>query len=346
MACTNDNDGDGENAEPLLLDGLSVTIGEREKAENVQNRATSDFVVNTAADPTFDRTRLTGTGGWTLDVQIFDKNNNPYAPGAGTFTYSTAVSRWTSPTNVYFPNYHSPQVNATLHPAGWTTSTAIALDQSTSANLLLQDILAQNGSPYRIAPAHIPQLTLRHAYSMLDFIITDVDFDDVADDGIKVIAGGQEYTPYKVPGTTNHEFLVILPLGVSTPRVSIATRAGARYYEDIVIPSTAVNHCYCVKLIGIELRLSSVTVVDWVYGQALEGSYTTIASYPTFRGLPNTSVRLTYQNGLTQELDFNERGEATVKPAGRMVIAIGQFPIDPPIILDQMYVDLRPYLPN
>lgn len=336
ISCSNEENTDEGN---IQLEGFIVGMGDRE-SEQYQSRAISDFAVNTSLDPTFDITRLTGVGNWTLSVNIQDKNNANYPPGNALCTYTG--SAWVPQTNLYFPSYKSPHVIARLYPPGWTAGTAIATDQSDQTKLLNQDILVENGSPYVIRPSHNPALVLRHGYTMLNFMLSNVNFAQIS--SVSVTAGGLTYQPYKVNRTTP-EYMVILPVGTANPVVNITTVGGARYRETINISNMALNNCYCAKLIGVELILSSVTVIDWVYGTALEGQYTTVTTYPTFRGNPNTSITVYYDNGLSQGFAFNDRGEYTVKPLGRTITRINYTDLARPVILDRMYVDLRPYLP-
>ena len=313
-------------------------MGSKESAAS-NTRALSDFAVNTPAYPTSDNTRLSGTGDWLLNVKLLNKDIQETTPGTAQCNYNSAESAWVPQTDLYFASYHRPQVTARLAPSGWS---AIALDQRQSADLLLQDILIEESETYTIAPAHKPVIKLRHAHSMLNFMLLDVDINQISD--VTVQAGGSTYQPYRVPNTTHPEYLVILPPGVINPSVHITTVGGARYQEDIGTSTMEINNCYCAQLTGVELILSSVTVIDWIYGTALEGQYTTVTTYPTFRGNPGQPVTLHYDNGLTQSFEFNNRGENTVKPVGRTVIQVNSTVLSTPLILDKMYVDLRPYL--
>ncbi len=338
VSCT---DGDGNNAiveDEIRIETISARLGDRETT-TPDTRAITDFVVNTPADPTLDNTRLTGSGNWLLEVNLLNKDNQVTPAGTAQCTYNTGESAWVPQTDLYFASYHSPHVTARLAPSGWTT---IALDQRLSNDFLLQDILVEEATSYTIAPAHKPVITLRHGHSMLNFMLFDVDMNQIS--SVTVQAGGNIYQPYPVPGTTNPEFLVILPVGTANPVVNINTAGGARYQETIGIPSMQINNCYCAKLTGVELILSSVTVIDWTYGTALEGQYTTQTTYPTFRGIAGQTVTLYYDNDLQQTFVFNDRGENTVKPSGRTIVRVNDTTLSSPLILDEMYVDLRPYL--
>lgn len=342
-ACSrSEKQGDDDN-QPIKVEAITVELGDRKITDDSSTRAVADFAVNKPGqDPTRDVTRLSGTGGWSLDVQVYGINGQPYTPGTGTFQYSGGY--WVSSTPFYLPNYRTPRTDAVLYPPGWVPDTSVpSLDQSDATKLLNQDVLVQVRENYVIIPAHIPRIELHHKHSMLDFILTDVDFSQITN--VEVVAASDVYIPCPLNlGADHHEYMVILPVGITDLQVRVTTAAGARYTHAINLQptngATTVNSCYCVKLIGLELQLSSVTVINWTYGTALEGQYTTIASYPTFRGRANETITLYYINGLSQEITFNDRGESTVKPAGRTIIRINDLTLTPPIILNQMYVDL------
>ncbi len=345
ISCS-ENDSLNEEALPspdLLLKGVEVKMASRETPNEPGTKAINDFVVNKAADPTSVITTRTD---WELDVQIY-KGSQIYQYGSATLIWNSTNSRWQDPTDsLYFPNYTRQAVSATLHPEGWNN--IISLEQRTDSALLVQDVLIQNGtSTIEIRPAHIPTIQMRHAHSMLDFILDDVNLNEITE--INVHIGNDVYQPYPVTGTTNPEYLVIIPVGVQNPVIHLTTVQGANYEVQVDIQSTQVNTCYCIKLEGIELKLSSVTVSNWAYGEAIAGQYTTIASYPTFRGPASTSYTVYFVNGLSQVITFNDRGESTPKPLGRSIIRI-QTPsgenidLDTPLILNTMYVDLNPYL--
>jgi len=345
-ACSENEQADDTDfpAEELQLGGVQVNMASRETPDEAATRAISDFVVNTENDPTsIMDTRSTD---WKLDVQIFN-GSQAYQYGIATCTWNSTTSTWDPPQNtLYFPNYSRQSVKATLYPTGWNNT--ISLNQKTSDAILKQDILSQNGSnSITVNPAHIPTISMRHAHSMLNFILENVEIAQISE--VNVHVGNDIYQPYKVENTGKIEYLVILPVGISNPEIRLTTVEGANYIVEVEIASTEVNTCYCIKLQGIELLLSSVTVTNWAYGEALAGQYSSVASYPTFRGPANTSVTLHYLNGLTQTITFNDRGESTPKPLGRTIIQIDPStgdPIypDPPLILNTMYVDLNPYL--
>ena len=344
-ACSDESEAEG--TENILFDGIAVQTGERTAGTEVSTRAGEGFAVNTANDPTYETTRLNGGGGadvgtWTLTATIYDKNNDPYPDANGTWVYQT--NKWvpTGGTTLYLPSYFSPRVTANLFPSDKTATDLPELDQNTKLKLLRQDLLVQRSVPYSVTPAHVMKVKLRHQYSMLDIILDGVNTDDI--DQVRIIAGGQTYIPYNITAIPN-EYLVILPTGISKPQIVVRTKKGAEYTETLNITSTTINYAYCIKLTGVELIVSSVTVIDWTYGTALSGQYTTPTSYPTFRGNPNTTITIVYDNGLSQLLTFNAQGESVAeKPLGRTIVKVGDNELSPPVILDEMYVDLRPYM--
>lgn len=316
----------------------------------VQTRAAGDFSVNTNLDPT----TANRTTGWEMNVVIYNRQVN-------TSIYNQSVCEWGGsnwkPVNpIYFPNYLKQNVEASLYPVGWTSATPIAVDQSSPQVLLQQDILVQRGYPSKeiVTPAHIPTIQLQHRYAMLDFILNEVDSTQVDKSSIKVLVGNDIYTPYRVANTVDMEYLVILPLEVINPKVTLTTTGGIKYVEEIKISAihangTRSNYCYCANLQGVELTLSSVTVADWEYGTAIAGQYVTPASNPTFKGPAGDEVTLVYENGEQQTIYFNRWGETTIRPAGATITKLirsngSDVTPNPPIRLQGMYIDLTPYL--
>jgi len=334
------------------IDGLSIEINGMDINGSVTTRAAGDFAVNTTSDPTV----APRTADWELSVSIYNKQVNNDLYNASVCQY--VAPNWKPENIIYFPSYLKQDVTATLYPKGWTESVQIATDQSDPAVLLLQDILAQRGYPNKeeVTPAHIPTIYMQHKYAMLDFILNDVDMSMIDLTTIRVIDGETIYTPFKTNNSEKLEYLVILPLGVKDPKVTLTTVGGIRYEEKIEITpvhadGTRSNYSYCMNLLGVELLLSSVTVADWLPGEALAGQYTTIASNPTFRGPVGEEVTLIYDNGEEQTIFFNRWGEATIQPAGRTIIKLrkgdGQeVTLSPTIVLRDMYIDLTPYWNN
>ena len=109
------------------------------------------------------------------------------------------------------------------------------------------------------------------------------------------------------------------------------------------------------------MSLSPITIVDWTTGEPVTGEYVAVTAYPTFKGAANETWYLYYDNKLIepdglggtqpklQAMTFNDEGECTVKPDGRVITHIfkvsGMIPTDinrliTPIPLDQMYITL------
>lgn len=333
---------------------LALKIGDMTLGnEGVETRAVAGFSVNTNADPT----HAARTTGWELYVKIYDNQQGNALYGQTACSYS-GNDYWIPDNALYFPNYLRQEAEAQLYPAGWTAGTAIVKDQSASATLVLQDILIQHhsadasGDRAIVFPSHIPSISMEHMYSMLDVVLKYVEQGDIEPGSVKVLVGADTYIPYQVPGKM--EYLVILPVGTVNPKITLTTTGGIRYEEEILInkvhaDGTHRNYCYYATLEGIELLLSSVTVTDWVYGEALAGQYTTIASNPTFYGPIDGSVTLIYRNGLEQTIYFNRWGEATIQPSGRTILQLRKsdntvITLNPPITLEDMNIDLNPYL--
>ena len=350
--------------EKILVEQAGLSLGETtaDNGNPVTRAVVGDFSVNGSRDVT---ARLAGRNLWDLFVQIY-KGNSTYQWGAGHFTY-VSDDTWQAPynptdvsQNIYFPNYTRQKVSAKMTPPAWNGT--IAQDQSDAAKIFAQDVLEQNGNgTVVLLPAKKPSIALRHANSMLNFIIDGINMDDIdwqtldlgniSANAITVEANGVRYLPFKITGSTHDaEYMVILPLGAQNPTVHLVTKDGAHYVQQINTGTTAANVCYCASLLGLELTLSSVTVINWTFGEAISGDYTTVTSYPTFRGPANREITVTYFNGLMQTFSFNEKGENTIKPLGRRIVAIqltGGSLIDlssDPIILNSMIVDLNQYL--
>ena len=352
ISCSEDKD--NSLSEVQEVSGLGIELAGREVDGTINTRAISGFSVNTSVDPT---TLVAKTSGWGLHVKLYDRQAGDVLYGESECTL--VGSNWVPNTQMYFPNYLRQEVEAILRPTGWDND-PVVLDQSTSSALSLQDILVHrpstgvtNGRGI-VFPAHIPTITMEHKYSMLDFVLKDVISSDIQPGSVKVLVGTDTYIPYQVPGLM--EYLVILPVGTMNPKVTLTTANGIRYEEEILIDKvhadgTHQNTCYCANLIGVELLLSTVTIADWTYGEALSGLYTTIASNPTFNGPAGTEVTLIYRSDVEQTIFFNRWGEATIKPAGRTILQLRKadgtiITLPTPIVLDNMTIDLNPYLNN
>lgn len=323
----------------------NVTLSMAESTGVVQTastRAVSGFVVNTADDPTYP---LTEKEEWILDLTIY-KGNTPYLDGNGKFEWNGSY-RTTFPI-IYMPNYLMQEVEATLYPLSWAyPNGTIQTDQSDVDNFLEQDVLVQNGSPtYETAPAHYLYIEMRHAHSMVDFVLADVNPQDI--ESVTVEADGLTYLPYKADISAREEYLVILPTGIAYPTIYVTTKEGAKYSKELDIDATLINTCYYVRLVGLELTLEALAVTNWTYGEAVAGDYSSVTSYPTFRGPENTTLTIYYDNGLEQDISFNDLGEVTVKPSGRTIVKISSgalsYTFSPPLSIREMVIDLNEYI--
>ena len=342
-ACSN-NDTDIENdKDEIKIEGITASMTRKAVKESAQAFAISDFAVNTAEDPTF--ADIPVRTNWNLSLNVYKNNiihNSALCPWVDGTT-------WTPSTPLYFPNYTRQNVTAKLYPQGWTNT--VAKDQSASdgSALLSQDILIQNGEPMLLITAlgHILPIDMKHGHCMIDFILDNVDETMInSTEGIKVHVGSDVYTPFRVDRSDKIEYMVILPLGITNPKVTLTTVAGAKYTETIEV-TTIANYCYCVHMEGVELRLSTISIENWVYGGAVAGQYSILKSYPTFLGPSDTTCTLYFDNGLSQTLTFNVDGERTIKPVGRTIIKIeksdGTIINNIHIVLNSMLIDLDSY---
>ncbi|MCC8094911.1 MAG: hypothetical protein LIP05_05890 [Tannerellaceae bacterium] len=324
--------------EQVLLEGIALTLQEP-VTTTPSSRATSDYVVNTGNDPT---STLTGRETWELDVIIYNADGS-FGSQSGTFTWDSGNSYWIPITDIFFPNYTRQEVQVNLHPAGWTT-----IDPDQSTDILDQDVLIENGdTSITVYPAHIPEIEVKHAHSMLDFRLADIDGTELS--SVSVEIDNITYEPYEVSGTTLPEYLLIISVGSSSPVIRVSTTGGANYFQTTIdkITNTAVNTCYCFTLQGLELALAEITIQNWATGPGISGDYTSETSYPTFRGPAGESATLFFDNGLEQTIVFDAQGEYTGKPAGRTIIHIKtaqkDTPLSPPIVLGTTIIDLSSY---
>lgn len=293
------------------------------------------------SDPSTTSIVNRGALGWKLDVQIY-KSGSPYLT-SNTYLYNSS-NRWipTPGITTYFPNYFSQQCEFTLYSV--SPNADIVKDQTIADDMLLQDKLYIKTA---MAPAHILNPTLKHANSMLDFTFEKVPFDIGS---ITVKLGSDIYTPYRVP-LTSHYLLIIPPTTNVDPVVILNTVAGAQYQQTVDIiqnvnlgnrQKTDVNNRYIFTLIGYDLTLSPISILDWVSGGMVAGEYVAQTAYPTFRGPANTSCSLVFDNGLTQQLNFDSEGEITIRPNGRTITTINGNSYS--VTLSQMIIDLTPYI--
>lgn len=390
----------GEETQTTPVEGIALSLESSQATIETGTRATvSGYSINSSVDPTKTAPELRTN--WKLDFKLFYQSSGvttEYLAGSflgGIYDSATDKKYWrpvpTGGTDKwYFPNYFHPTANLLIYPdpAGVAYPAAVELDQSTSAALMAQDILFKNNEPVQIAHNMIyatsgsstRSISVNHQRSMLDFIVSDVVHADIASVTVVVGTGvtAKEYTPFQVKktGTTtgNQEYLLILPETTSTaPVVKIKTMdnsaAGASpitYLFTVGTTAFASNRCYYFTLQGNQVAFSPVTVTDWTTGQPVSGEYIAVTAYPTFKGTPNTTIYLYYDNKLTesngaggtrpklQAVTFNNEGECTFKPDGRVITHIGVVndfsqlidlsTTSSTIKLDKMYIDLTSIL--
>ncbi|MEG2278165.1 MAG: hypothetical protein RSA53_07555 [Odoribacter sp.] len=340
-ACADDTQSLSHEQE-LLLETICATLDTDAAIELPETRVTD------LNDPSRTSIADRGTAAWKLNIQLY-KANQPYTKGAGTFTY--VASQWTnSGTTLFFPNYLKQNVDAILYPSSGTFD---GLDQSDKDKMLLLDTLYTKQS---ITPAHIIQITLKHAESMLDFTFEK---EPDATNRVKVTIGAKEYIPF-VNALPNRpkQYLLILPAETKqNPEISVTTGGKTIYTQTVKIihnaaikspDSLGLNQRYIFILKGNKLELLPISVANWTTGEAIAGDYIAVTAYPTFRGPAFATYRLTFDNELTQELTFNARKECTVKPLGRIITQIEKKNSDgsytllstSPIILTGMIISL------
>lgn len=338
-ACSEKEEMTAEERTPIegiipMMEGMASS-----SAESSSTRGTlAGFSVNTIADPTKKELADRGNAGWKMDLTLYNGGNS-YTDGSFTgATYSS--STWEVPADKYFPNYKKPQAEVLLYPAAWNpTTSTVATVQSTDALLFDQDVLVKAQGAIEVS--HTPTITLNHKHSMLDFVIKDVVASDIT---VTVELEGTSYTPYKVSASDakDLEYMLILPEDTQTnPVIKIVTnevdnQSAITYRQTIGIidngtTSLGSNNCYCFSLQGAELKISPVTVLNWATGKSLPGEYIAVTAYPTFKaeGYANQTFYFYYDNKLKennqeklQEIKFNENGECTIKPDGRILTHI------------------------
>lgn len=335
-----DETSDEKNTAGIELQEISTALGEDTEVGLGQSRA---GVVSTT-DPSSTPIAQRGAYGWKLDVQLYS-GSTPYTPGTNTYVWN-GTSSWIPQTNpiTYFPNYSNQTGKFRLYATA--PNTAIVTDQRDALTQLQQDQLYISTS---VRPAHIVNVTLSHEESMIDFTFVRI---PLSIQSVVVMIGTTLYNPYQVPGL--FRYLLILPSVTTTtnPVVILTTTNGSVYKQTVnIIGNTSigtptylgVNNRYIFSLTGLDLGLSPISVVDWVYGGSLAGNYVGEIAYPTFRGPALLTCTLTFSNGLTQTLTFNSQGEHTVKPVGRTIVQIevngNSCPAN--VILNQMIIDLN-----
>lgn len=366
--------------------GVALSMGEPMSAVGATTRATvSGYSVNTSADPTSINSTTgsvpaRGGDGWELDFTLYNQSGGAKYD-EGSFTggvYISANEYWKNDATdqLYFPNYLNPTADLLLYPESATAS--VQVGQSTASLLLKQDILEKKEQVVRIAHEIIvtptnDYIALNHKRAILDFVIADIVPAHIAKEGdlykVTVKVGSDTYTPYKVNETSSSlEYLLILPEDTDVDPVVEIVTVGTDISQPITYkkPLTIINggtselgsnRCYYVTLLGNELELSPITVTDWTTGEPVSGEYVAVTAYPTFKGPADETYYFYYDNRLEtetgapklQEISFNNEGECTIKPDGRIITHIFKdSPETPteenklasPVTLGKMYIDL------
>ncbi|SCD22186.1 hypothetical protein PSM36_3402 [Proteiniphilum saccharofermentans] len=373
----------------LQLGGVDLSSGTA--ATTRATVAGIDYAVNTNEDPTSSFFFLGSNNireDWKLDFSLYNGNASGSVDGtpydAASFTagvYDDTNNTWKpSPDKqLLFPNYFKPHVEAWLYPS--TKDAAVATDQSTEEQLIAQDILhrAKSVLPGNATESFGKKLSvqLSHQRAMLNFKFQDIVREDINEVTVKVKVGGTDYTPYSVRAAGVLEYMLILP--EATPAATEIIVEYVTVGNDLLLPieykhkvnlgitgALGSNNCYCFTLSPKEMTISPVSVINWVTGEPVLGEYVAVTAYPTFKGPKNETYYFYYDNQLTedgslngtpklQEINFNNDGECTIKPDGRIITHIFKgsdptmedwnlYKLDNPIILgntEKIYIDLE-----
>ncbi|MDY9917793.1 MAG: hypothetical protein U2P89_02830 [Proteiniphilum sp.] len=373
----------------LQLGGVDLSSGTA--ATTRATVAGIDYAVNTNEDPTSSFFFLGSNNireDWKLDFSLYNGNASGSVDGtpydAASFTagvYDDTNNTWKpSPDKqLLFPNYFKPHVEAWLYPS--TKDAAVATDQSTEEQLIAQDILhrAKSVLPGNATESFGKKLSvqLSHQRAMLNFKFQDIVREDINEVTVKVKVGGTDYTPYSLRAAGVLEYMLILP--EDTPAATEIIVEYETVGNDLLLPieykhkvnlgitgALGSNNCYCFTLSPKEMTISPVSVINWVTGEPVLGEYVAVTAYPTFKGPKNETYYFYYDNQLTedgslngtpklQEINFNNDGECTIKPDGRIITHIFKgsdptmedwnlYKLDNPIILgntEKIYIDLE-----
>lgn len=373
----------------LQLGGVDLSSGTA--ATTRATVAGIDYAVNTNEDPTSSFFFLGSNNireDWKLDFSLYNGNASGSVDGtpydAASFTagvYDDTNNTWKPfpDKQLLFPNYFKPHVEAWLYPS--TKDAAVATDQSKEEQLIAQDILhrAKSVLPGNATESFGKKLSvqLSHQRAMLNFKFQDIVREDINEVTVKVKVGGTDYTPYSVRAAGVLEYMLILP--EDTPAATEIIVEYVTVGNDLLLPieykhkvnlgitgALGSNNCYCFTLSPKEMTISPVSVINWVTGEPVLGEYVAVTAYPTFKGPKNETYYFYYDNQLTedgslngtpklQEINFNNDGECTIKPDGRIITHIFKgsdptmedwnlYKLDNPIILgntEKIYIDLE-----
>jgi hypothetical protein len=392
------NDNIDVNGDMVEIDGVALGLGGVDLSSGTEatTRASVggiDYAVNTNDDPTSNANLISNRSGWKLDFSLYNGNASGSVDGtpydAASFTagvYDDTNNTWKpSPDKqLLFPNYFKPHVEAWLYPS--TKDAAVATDQSTEERLIAQDILHRAKS---VLPGNTTEpfgkklsIQLSHQRAMLNFKFQDIVREDINEGTVKVKVGGADYTPYGVRAAGVLEYMLILPedtpaateIIVEYETVGNDLLQPIKYKHKVNLGITGTlgsNNCYCFTLSPKEMTISPVSVINWVTGEPVLGEYVAVTAYPTFKGPKNQTFYFYYDNKLTvdgtlngtpklHEISFNNDGECTIKPDGRIITHIFntnslseadwvEYKLAEPIILgdaEKMYIDLETIINN
>jgi len=356
----------------------SIALGLGTAKTSAATRATVGsvtYAVNTAEDPT--RTKdaqnfITGRSNWKLDFTLYNGNvSTPYGPGSFTGeTNSDNDGNWKPEADYFFPNYFKPWAEAWLYPD--TKDKIAAENQSYRNDFLAQDILYRPKNQLDPIAKRIT-IELNHRRAMINFKFEGLVRDNINEQTVRVSVGGVHYTPYNVRPADTLEYMLILPentpasseIIVEYKTMGNPLQQPIEYKQKVKLIGTGTlgsNNCYCFTLSGKEMKISPVTIVNWTTGQPVSGEYVAVTAYPTFKGPANSTYYFYYDNQLTntdgtaklQTITFNNDGECTIKPDGRVITHIfkisnpigadwNSYKLVSPIILgntEKMYIDL------
>ncbi len=373
---------DMQQIEGIVL-GLGAVIEAPAQATTRATVNSVDYAVNTLEDPTNTKNtenRITGRNAWRLDFDLFNGNvTDKYGPGSFTGATSPDGLNWKpTPGDLYFPNYFRPWAAVWLYHT--TRDATVATDQSDAAKLLAQDQL------YRLKNQLDPiakriTLQLEHQRAMINFRFDDIVRGDINESTVRVSVGGTEYIPFSVRATGTLEYMLILPEDTpASSKIIVEYKTNGNtlqqpinYKQTVSLtgagPSGTLgsNNCYCFTLSGKELKISPVIIINWITGEPVAGEYVAVTAYPTFKGPKDSTYYFYYDNKLTsgdgnpvlQEINFNNDGECTIKPDGRIITHIFKEPnptedwnlykLTNPITLGntgKMYIDLETIINN
>lgn len=381
----------------LQLGGVDLSSGT--EATTRASVGGIDYAVNTNDDPTSNANLISNRSGWKLDFSLYNGNDvsgsvetTPYADASFTGgVYNTGTKTWEpSPyKQLLFPNYFKPYVEAWLYPDPTSypnAKTTVVQNQSDKSDFLAQDILyrAKSVLPENATESFGKKLSvqLSHQRAMLNFKFQDIVREDINEVTVKVKVGGTDYTPYSLRAAGVLEYMLILPedtpaateIIVEYETVGNDLLQPIKYKHKVNLGITGTlgsNNCYCFALSPKEMTISPVAVINWVTGEPVLGEYVAVTAYPTFKGPKNQTFYFYYDNKLTvdgtlngtpklHEISFNNDGECTIKPDGRIITHIFntnslseadwvKYKLAEPIILgdaEKMYIDLETIINN